>query len=141
MDFEKEPFTRGELEVLNFLWDSNEPLSPWEIEDRWTESTWSASHIRHLLTGLEKKGAVECCGAEKRGRQYSRRFRCTFSQEEYYTSIAMSKGITTEKFFQAEAVALLKKGGKEDMEKLVDKLEEILKEFRRRIDDNNEGDK
>lgn len=130
----KSTFSKGELELLDYLWERNEPLSPWEVEEQWEENTWTASHIRHLLTSLEEKGAVECCGAQRRGRQYSRRFRCTISQEEYYTEMAMSKGITAEKFLRAEAAALVKKGSREDMEALVEELEGVIKEFKERIE-------
>ena len=69
------------------------------------------------------------------GRQYSRKFRCTLTREEFYSQTALRNGVSFEELIRAEAAALTEAGDKEGMDELIHKLEEIIEEFRARGDD------
>lgn len=127
--------SKSEEKLMNFLWKQDQPLTVQEMSVLWTDKTWTDHYIRLLLKGLEKKHAIECCGVEQSGRQYSRKFRCAITKEEYYSQTAIHNGVSFEELIHAEAAALTKAGDKEGMDDLVQKLESIIDEFRTRSDD------
>lgn len=58
----------GELEsqIMNFLWDSPEPLGAREIQHLFTDHTPAYSTVMTTLTRLEKKGHVKRGGPSPR---------------------------------------------------------------------------
>lgn len=130
-------FSRTEEQLMNFMWQQGEPISIMQISEQWAEKEITDHHLRVILKSLEKKKAVECCGSEQRGRQYSRIFRCRISKEEYYTKVLDANGVTLDKLLQVEAVALSKTGNDIELDDLIQKLQAIIDEYRDRDEDES----
>ena len=117
---------------MNFLWDQGKPLSIVQISEQWNGKEITDHHLRVLMKSLEKKSAIECCGAEPRGRQYARIFRCTISKEEYYAKVLDANGVSLSKLLQVESVALAKVGSEENIDELIQSLQEVIDELKKR---------
>lgn len=128
----KELFNQSEEALMSFLWAQGKPISIAQISELWEEKDITDHHLRVLLKSLEKKSAIECCGAEPRGRQYSRIFRCTISKEEYYAKVLDVNGVSLPKLLQVESVALAKVGSKENIDELIQSLQEVIDELKER---------
>jgi len=129
---EKKLFNKSEEALMNFLWDQDRPISVAQISELWDGKDITDHHLRVLLKSLEKKSAIECCGAEPRGRQYSRIFRCTTSREEYYARVLDANGVSLPKLLQVESVALAQVGNGENINELIQSLQEVIDELKER---------
>lgn len=127
-------FSKSEEELMDYIWSQSEPVSILDIAEHWEDKDWTPHYMRFLVKGLEEKGAVECCGVQRRGRQYSRCFRPLLSKEEYYARLVQGRGISARDLVRGEAAALIKTGSKEDMRELISGLEEMVREFRESIE-------
>ncbi|WP_322176550.1 hypothetical protein [Acutalibacter caecimuris] len=90
---------------------------------------YTERHLRFILSSLEEKGAIECCGVESRGRKYSRVYRCLITKEEYYARMLDMKAVSFPRLLQVEAVALAKVNNKKNLEELICTLREIIEEY------------
>ena len=126
-----EKFTRREEELMEFLWGYGQPLTSYNMVDLCKDRDWKDSYIHIMIRSLEKKGAIECCGVEKSGIKYARKFRPAITKEEYYVQLALSAGVDRE-LFAKTAAGLVRKDSSNDQEKLIQELEEIIKEFKER---------
>lgn len=122
-------FTKREEELMDFLWQHPQAMTVYDM----AESGWSVNYLRVLVKSLEKKGVLRCCGAEPNGRQYSRQFCVAMTKEEYYVRLALAGGVNAGAFAKVAAAAV--DGGKKDDEALIQKLEEILADFKARNGD------
>ena len=82
--------TRSELEIMDVLWESSEPLSRADLLARAEEKTWKDSSVHILLNGLLLKGAIREAGLVKRSKTYGRIFAPTMSREEYFAQTIFS---------------------------------------------------
>ena len=82
--------TRSELEIMDVLWESSEPLSRADLLARAEEKTWKDSSVHILLNGLQLKGAIREAGLVKRSKTYGRIFAPTMSREEYFAQTIFS---------------------------------------------------
>lgn len=119
-------FTKREEELMEYLWQHPEPMTVYDM----AESGWSVNYLRVLVKSLEKKGVLRCCGAEPNGRQYSRQFCVAMTKEEYYVRLALAGGVNAGVFAKVAAAAV--DGGKQNDSALIQKLEEILADFKAR---------
>ena len=78
--------TRSEMEIMDVLWESGEPLSRADLLARSEEKTWKDSSVHILLNGLLQKGAIQEAGLVKRSKTYGRVFAPTLTREEYYAT-------------------------------------------------------
>ena len=117
-----------------FLWDQERPISVSEMMEAWSDKAWTKNYTRDIVRALEQKGAIEFCGLVRCGSQYARRFRTILSREEYYSQLANRRGVSVSKMFKAQAVAMVEKGDKDGMAKLIQELEDIIEEYRIRDD-------
>lgn len=132
ISMEKELFNKSEEALMNFLWDHGKPISIAQISELWEGKDITDHHLRVLLKSLEKKSAIECCGAEPRGRQYSRIFRSKISREEYYARVLDVNGVSLPKLLQVESVALARVGSRENIGELIQSLQEVIDELKER---------
>lgn len=129
---ERELFNKSEEMLMNFLWDHGAPISIAQISETWDGKDITDHHLRVLLKSLEQKSAIECCGAEPRGRQYSRVFRCKISKEEYYAKVLDVNGVSLPKLLQVESVALARVGRRENIDELIQSLQGVIDELKDR---------
>lgn len=75
--------TISEKEILEVLWDQQDPLTSSEIVDVSENRTWKASSVHLLLNSLLKKGFVQVAGFKKTTKNYARTFEPSMTREEY----------------------------------------------------------
>lgn len=75
--------TASEKEILEVLWDQQDPLTSSEIVDVSENRTWKASSVHLLLNSLLKKGFVQVAGFKKTTKNYARTFEPSMTREEY----------------------------------------------------------
>lgn len=121
--------TKSEEELMGFLWECGKPLSVLEILEQCPDHSWSDHYLRVMLRSLERKGVVGCSSFDRRGNQYSRRFHCIISREEYFLLQARKQGLNTKDFIKLEATAMFKKGDKASVEEIVNELTEMIREY------------
>ena len=82
--------TKSEMQIMDVLWASEEPLSRSDILERSNDKTWKDSSVHILLNGILKKGAIREAGFVKRSKTFGRTFAVNMTREEYYASAAYS---------------------------------------------------
>ena len=82
--------TKSELEIMDVLWASQEPLSRADLLTHSEEKTWKDSSVHILLNGLLNKGAIREAGLIKRSKTYGRVFTPTMTREEYFAQTIFS---------------------------------------------------
>ncbi len=78
--------TKSEMEIMDVLWDSADPLSRADLLEKSEGKTWKDSSVHILLNGLLQKGAIREAGMVKRSKTYGRLFAPTMTREEYFAS-------------------------------------------------------
>ena len=82
--------TKSEMEIMDVLWASEQPLSRSDLLERSEEKTWKDSSVHILLNGLLQKGAIREAGVVKRSKTYGRTFSPTMTREEYFAATIFS---------------------------------------------------
>ena len=82
--------TRSEMEIMDVLWESDQPLSRADLLERSEEKTWKDSSVHILLNGLLHKGAIREAGLVKRSKTFGRTFAPTMTREEYFATTIFS---------------------------------------------------
>ncbi len=82
--------TRSEMEIMDVLWASDEPLARSDLLSKSDEKTWKDSSVHILLNGLLLKGAIREAGVVKRSKTYGRTFAPTMTREEYFAATIFS---------------------------------------------------
>lgn len=78
--------TKSEMEIMDVLWASDEPMSRADLLAHSAEKTWKDSSVHILLNGLLQKGAIREAGLVKRSKTYGRVFAPTLTREEYFAN-------------------------------------------------------
>ena len=82
--------TRSEMEIMDVLWESAQPMSRADLLGRSEEKTWKDGSVHILLNGLLQKGAIYEAGMVKRSKTYGRVFSPSMSREEYFAATIFS---------------------------------------------------
>lgn len=82
--------TKSEMEIMDVLWESEQPISRADLLERAEEKTWKDSSVHILLNGLLNKGAIREAGLVKRSKTYGRLFTATMTREEYFAQTIFS---------------------------------------------------
>ena len=82
--------TKSEMEIMDVLWNRNEPLSRADLIFCEAEKSWKDSSIHILLNGLLKKKAIQEAGFVKCSKTYGRTFEPNLSREEYFATTIFS---------------------------------------------------
>lgn len=97
--------TKSEEQIVELLWNSEEPLTSSEIIRNSVEKTWKDSYVHLLINSLMEKGIIEVAGFKKATKNYARTFKPTISREEYLVlKLTRSKNYSKEQmpvFFKA----------------------------------------
>lgn len=78
--------TKSEMEIMDVLRESDQPLSRSDLLERSEEKTWKDSSVHILLNGLLQKGAIREAGLVRRSKTYGRVFSPTMTREEYFAA-------------------------------------------------------
>ena len=129
--------TAREEEILGYLWDRNEPLTQNEMAERLADQGWNNVTLYKTVQSLSTKGFLEVVGLEKSTKTYARKLVPSLSKEEYYTSILMKNGLSTDSLANLTAafIGVSKKSESEKKEAVIAKLEEIIASIRDGQDD------
>ena len=82
--------TKSEMEIMDVLWESGQPLSRSDLLEHSEEKTWKDSSVHILLNGLLQKGAIREAGLVKRSKTYGRVFSPTMTREQYFATTIFS---------------------------------------------------
>ena len=82
--------TKSEMQIMDVLWESQEPLSRADLLTRSEEKTWKDSSVHILLNGMLQKGVIREAGFVKRSKTYGRTFEPTLTREEYFATTVFS---------------------------------------------------
>ena len=124
--------TAREEEILGYLWDWSEPLTQNEMAERLADQGWNNVTLYKTVQSLSTKGFLEVVGLEKSTKTYARKLVPSLSKEEYYTSILMKNGLSTDSLANLTAafIGVSKKSESEKKEAVIAKLEEIIASIR-----------
>lgn len=75
--------TDSEKQVLNLLWDSDEPLTSSEIVHLCKDRTWKPSYIHIMINSLLSKEMIVIAGFKKTTKNYARTFAAAMTREEW----------------------------------------------------------
>ena len=81
--------TKSEMQIMDVLWESDQPLSRADLLAQ-GEKSWKDSSVHILLNGLLQKEAICEVGFVKRSKTYGRTFSPTMSREEYFAATIFS---------------------------------------------------
>lgn len=82
--------TKSEMEIMDVLWESHEPMSRADLLSRSEEKTWKDSSVHILLNSLLQKKAIAEAGLVRRSKTYGRVFVPTMTREEYFAMTIFS---------------------------------------------------
>lgn len=124
--------TAREEEILGYLWDWNEPLTQNEMAERLADLGWNNVTLYKTVQSLSTKGFLKVVGLEKSAKTYARKLVPSLSKEEYYTSILMKNGLSSDSLANLTAafIGVSKKSESEKKEAVIAKLEEIIASIR-----------
>lgn len=116
--------TKSEEQIVELLWNFDEPLTSSEIIRNSVDKTWKDSYVHLLLNSLMDKGIIEIAGFKKATKNYARTFKPTMSREEYlFLNLTKSKN-----YSQAQLPQFFKAFIAEATDpELLNELEEVIK--------------
>ena len=116
--------TKSEEQIVELLWNSEEPLTSSEIIKNSVGKTWKDSYVHLLINSLMEKGIIEVAGFKKATKNYARTFKPTVSREEYLVII-----LTRSKNYSKEQMPIFFKSfiSKTNDTALLNELEEAIK--------------
>ena len=116
--------TKSEEQIVELLWNSEEPLTSSEIIKNSVGKTWKDSYVHLLINSLMEKGIIEVAGFKKATKNYARTFKPTVSREEYLVII-----LTRSKNYSKEQMPVFFKAliSKTNDTALLNELEEAIK--------------
>ena len=82
--------TKSEMQIMDVLWEADQPLSRADLLARGEEKSWKDSSVHILLNGLLQKEAIREAGFVKRSKTYGRTFSPTMTREEYFAATIFS---------------------------------------------------
>lgn len=82
--------TKSEMQIMDVLWASDEPVSRSDLLERSEEKTWKDSSVHILLNGLLAKDAIREAGFVKRSKTYGRTFTPSMTREQYFATTIFS---------------------------------------------------
>lgn len=82
--------TKSELEIMDVLWESGEPMSRADLLEHSEGKSWKDSSVHILLNGLLAKDAIREAGFVKRSKTYGRVFAPNLTREEYFATTIFS---------------------------------------------------
>lgn len=128
----RDGLTVREEELLNFLWETGEPMTAAEMAERLVPDGWSNVTLFKTVQNLSESGYLQVAGLEKNKKSYARKLTPSLTKEEYYAGVMMKHGIDSRSIADITA-AFLGVTDKSSMERdaeVIAKLEEIIHTLR-----------
>ncbi len=75
--------TKSELEIMELLWEQDEPLTSSQIIEMSVNRSWKKSYVHLLINSLIEKEMIEVSGFVKTTKNYARTFSAKLTKEEY----------------------------------------------------------
>lgn len=131
--------TLREEELLNILWDINEPLTTGEMAKRPELDGWNTATLFKAVRSLSDQGYLKIIGLEKSTKTYSRKLVPALTKEAYYAEIMMKRGLNISSIANIAAafLGITGKSGKEWDDKVIAELEEIIDTLRKEGKEEN----
>lgn len=122
--------TDSELQVLDLLWEQDEPLTSTEIVHLSKDRTWKASYIHIMITSLLKKEMIRVAGFKKTTKNYARTFEPSMTREQWnLLQVTQQQKDTSRTLSQLFTALLEEETDKEVLNELSDMLEARRKEL------------
>ena len=128
--------TGSEREVLELLWEENQPLTSAEIVKISEHKTWKPSYIHLMINSLLKKNVIQVAGFKQTTKNYARTFTPTMTREEF--SIRM---LREENQLNASSLSLLFGALlEEDVDRsVIDELSDMLQKKKEELEAADSG--
>ena len=81
--------TDAELEIMNILWNKDEPISANELLAIPPFTSWSSGYMHNVIRGLISKDMIKVAGMIQSKTQYARTFVAAITREEYVAHVAL----------------------------------------------------
>lgn len=130
--------TDSEKQVLDLLWDQEEPLTSTEIVHLSKDRTWKSSYIHIMISSLLKKEMIHVAGFKKTTKNYARTFEPTMTREQWNLLQVTQQQKDSSRTLSQVFTALLEE---ETNENLLDELADLLDARRKQLheEDNNDS--
>ena len=128
----RDGLTVREEELLNFLWETGEPMTAAEMAERLVPDGWSNVTLFKTVQNLSASGYLQVAGLKKKKKSYARKLTPSLTKEEYYAGVMMKHGIDSRSIADITAAFLgvTGKSSKERDAEVIAKLEEIIHTLR-----------
>lgn len=115
--------TKSEEQIMELLWNKNEPMTSSEIIKNSEDKIWKDSYVHLLINSLLDKGIIQVAGFKKATKNYARTFAPSMSREDY-----LVLSITKSKYFNDAGLPHLFSAfvAQTSDVKLIDELEQIV---------------
>lgn len=123
--------TDSEREVLELLWNSDEPLTSTEIVRLCIGRTWKSSYIHIMINSLLKKEMIRVAGFKKTTKNYARTFEPTMTRDQWILLwMKQEKGVTAELLKEMLEMIITEGADEEILEELFEVIEKRKEELR-----------
>lgn len=123
--------TDSEREVLELLWNSDEPLTSTEIVRLCVGRTWKPSYIHIMINSLLKKEMIRVAGFKKTTKNYARTFEPTMTRDQWnLLRMKQEKGVTAELLKEMLEMIITEGADEEILEELFEVIEKRKEELR-----------
>ena len=128
----RDGLTVREEELLNFLWETGEPMTAAEMAERLVPDGWSNVTLFKTVQNLSESGYLQVAGLENNKKSYARKLTPSLTKEEYYAGVMMKHGSDSRSIADITAAFLgvTGKSSKERDAEVIAKLEEIIHTLR-----------
>ena len=123
--------TDSEWEVLELLWNSDEPLTSTEIVKSCVNRTWKPSYIHIMINSLLKKEMIRVAGFKKTTKNYARTFEPIMTRDQWNLfRMKQEKGVTAELLKGMLEMIITEGADEEVLEELFEVIEKRKEELR-----------
>ena len=128
--------TGSEREVLELLWEENQPLTSAEIVKISEHKTWKPSYIHLMINSLLKKNIIQVAGFKQTTKNYARTFTPTMTREEFSIHMLREENQLTASSLSLLFGALLE----EDVDRaVIDELSDMLQKKKEELEAADSG--
>lgn len=127
----KQLSTKNEVEILQILWNSEEPLTSSEIIEKAVDKSWKDRSIHSILNNLLEKKEIKVVGKIPAVKNYARQFAPAITEEAYLAKQISESDLYENSWstisFKSVVSNLISNSKNKDV--LVDELKELINEL------------
>lgn len=113
--------TKSEMDVMEYFWKEQRPITCREILDAGGEEKWSSGYLHNTIRSMLTKGAIRVTGKDRVGRFWTKSFEAAFTREEYVAKVALSLGADKDTIIYV-ILAMAEESGNKQFEREIRKL-------------------